>query len=128
MSEEMRWLGGITDYDGHESERAQEDGGGQRALESCSLWGCGVTERQARGREPLEPEGGAAPDVASRLASRDAHALCLRAPCPGSRTPPGLLSCHHLGVASLPAPPPTPADFLSPPSYTLTSHSFPCRV
>ena len=35
----MRWLDGITDFDGHEFEQAPGVGDGQGDLACCSLWG-----------------------------------------------------------------------------------------
>ena len=37
--QKMRWLDGITDSDGHESEQAPGVGDGQGRLACCSLWG-----------------------------------------------------------------------------------------
>ena len=35
----MRWLDGITDFNGHEFEQTQGDSDGQRSLVRCSSWG-----------------------------------------------------------------------------------------
>ena len=35
----MRWLDGITDSKGHESEQTLGDSGGQASLAHCSSWG-----------------------------------------------------------------------------------------
>ena len=35
----MRWLDGITDFNGHEFEQAQGDSEGKRNLAFCSSWG-----------------------------------------------------------------------------------------
>ena len=35
----MRWLDGITDFDGHEFEEALAVGDGQESLVCCSPWG-----------------------------------------------------------------------------------------
>ena len=35
----MRWLEGITDFDGHEFEQASGAGDGQGSLVCCSPWG-----------------------------------------------------------------------------------------
>ena len=34
----MRWLDGITDFNGHEIEQTLADSGGQRSLACCSPW------------------------------------------------------------------------------------------
>ena len=36
----LRWLDGITQLSGHESEQTPRDRGGQRSLRCCSSWGC----------------------------------------------------------------------------------------
>ena len=38
----MRWLEGITDFDGHEFEQAPGAGDGQGSLVCCSPWSCRV--------------------------------------------------------------------------------------
>jgi len=36
----MRWLDGITDFDGHEFEQPPEIGDGQGSLVFCIPWAC----------------------------------------------------------------------------------------
>ena len=41
----MRWLDGITDFNGHEFEQTQGDSDGQRSLVHLSSWGCKELDR-----------------------------------------------------------------------------------
>ena len=41
----MRWLDGITDFNGRKSEQTPGDGEGQGSLACCSPWGCKESDK-----------------------------------------------------------------------------------